>query len=132
MQARPKVMRRPAYFSHPPAPVVTSTAVIPADFPSLAQEKAQETEAATATRSWQDDGRFAIVLLAIVALVNLGVVLWLQSLNPKPAKPIHIIQDSRMSTGTPDGTDTPPDVSVYTGTSPEVHVLDSKARPASE
>ncbi len=72
--ARPKVMRRPAHFSD----AAPATNVQPFSAPELiAREKP-----APVSKSWQDDGRFAVALLAIVILTNLAVMAWLNHIGP--------------------------------------------------
>lgn len=128
-------MRRPAQFSHTPSPI-GSTAVVPADFPSLAEDAAPPALPAIRSRPWQDDGRFAVVLVTLVALINIAVVIWLGDLHPKPAPAPHIVQDSKMDDSAPVAPGNP-GVAIYSGEAaseaePEVHVLDSKARPISQ
>ncbi len=82
--ARPKLLRRPAQFSSP----VTPTQAIPT--PPSTELTAQPVPAlptplefsipSTTGRSWQDDGRFGVMMIAIVLLTNLVLMLWLPHL----------------------------------------------------
>lgn len=77
LMVRPKVMRRPAQFSVveklppiPPAPLM----LVPHNAPAII--------AAPQARPWQDDGRFALVLLGLIIFMNLAVIAWLSALAP--------------------------------------------------
>jgi hypothetical protein len=71
---KPKVLRRPAQFSaptsHAPTPETTNLR-------TDALTKPEQPASQALTRPWQDDGRFAISLLAIVIVVNIALSLWL-------------------------------------------------------
>ncbi len=107
---RPKVLRRPAHFqsslTESPAPV----------FIPLQQHVAINAEKpAPPFRAWQDDGRFAITLLALVIGVNLLVSAWLAAISPLPLKPTATTTSNNTTlTGAP------------------IHVLDTNAREISE
>lgn len=83
LAVRPKVLRRPAHFN-------TKTAIeapVPVLLPlHTATSQAAEKPSPAAFRAWQDDGKFAITLLAIVIVVNLVVSAWLSAISP--AKPM--------------------------------------------
>ncbi len=67
-------MRRPAQFSGA-APLEPSLAVLPS---------APATAKTIPARGWQDDGKFAVTLLALVIFVNLLLTFWLTAITPKP------------------------------------------------
>lgn len=105
LAVRPKVLRRPAHFSaqslaEAPEPVLISL-----------QHTHAEQKHTPAFRAWQDDGKFAITLLALVIVVNLVVSTWLSAISPAS------------TTETSTSLDTTPAA---------VHVLDSRARDISE
>ena len=78
---RPKVMRRPAQFAN--------KAITTQPLPTLLTQAdgADNTKAIPHARAWQDDGRFAITLLAIVIIINIAVSAWLSALDPAPISP---------------------------------------------
>lgn len=131
--ARPKVMRRPAHFAHAPVTAPQATTII-SDFPSLTSDGSPQAGTAATARAWQDDGRFAIVLLAVVVFTNLAMIAWLGHIRPTAQKGPHIVQDTRMENGTPPSG--PSNVAIYTddaaAPAPEIHLLDGKAGPVSE
>lgn len=73
---RPKVMRRPAQFASKALPAQPLPALL------TQTDAAEPTKTALHTRAWQDDGRFAITLLAIVILINVVVSAWLSAIAP--------------------------------------------------
>ena len=87
--ARPKVMRRPPQFSSPtsatrqPATILADQHL---DAPAL-DAAMPTTPASSITRPWQDDGRFAVALLAIVITVNVMVGMWLVAITKPAADP---------------------------------------------
>ncbi len=76
---RPKIMRRPAQFSHAEPIVIVQS-------PSL-NTPPEKADIATSipSKPWQDDGRFAIALVLLLVAVNLLVILWLTPAAPPPA-----------------------------------------------
>lgn len=106
---RPKVLRRPAQFSRKSAPVVA----VPDTTPLVVSTPrvAKQAPVSTAT-AWQEDGRFGVMLIVVVALINLLLSLLL----PLIGKPQHAgntlrtttinsnaSMPSAMSTGQPSG-----------------------------
>lgn len=86
---RPKVMRRPAQFSTP-----ASNLRVPPTLPleqrldaALREPAAPAVQATPSARAWQDDGRFAVALLAIVIVVNVAVSIWLSAMSPPAVAP---------------------------------------------
>ena len=66
---RPKTLKRPAQFSVPPPPLLP----LP-----IAKDLSEPLPAlAPASLAWQDDGRFAVPLLAIILVLNIAVGYWL-------------------------------------------------------
>lgn len=83
--ARPKVLRRPAQFSQPATPAHPKLQP-PIDIRLDAPARDTPTAAAPiAQRNWQDDGRFAVALLAIIIMVNVIVGVWLTRMAPAEA-----------------------------------------------
>ncbi len=84
---RPKVMRRPAQFTDTRPKTVAPSIVLP---PSAETEENENlaisvpitANTAPATKTWQDDVRFGIVMLTIVVLVNLALMAWLPQMRP--------------------------------------------------
>jgi hypothetical protein len=78
---RPKVMRRPAQFA--------SRAITPQPLPALLTQVDAPTNTKTVlhTRAWQDDGRFAMTLLAIIIVINVAVSAWLSAMTPLSLTP---------------------------------------------
>lgn len=82
--ARPKVLRRPTQFSGS-TPVTedlraeSTSDVVIAAFPLTERTQTKKPQATRpfAHRAWQDDGRFAITLLAVVVIVNTVLAMWL-------------------------------------------------------
>ena len=73
----------------------TSDVVIAA-FPITPRSLAKTTPTArTAPRAWQDDGRFAITLLAVVVVVNTALAMWLGTPTTTPRE---IIVKQRLTT----------------------------------
>jgi len=95
-QARPKIMRRPAQFSTTNAEIIPHGILHP--MPNITAE-APLLPNPTPERSWQDDGRFALTLLAIVISINLALSAWLSGITPTnptpvanaPAKPMNVV-----------------------------------------
>jgi hypothetical protein len=105
LAVRPKVLRRPAHFSARPLIEAPTPALIPL------QHTYTEQKLTPAFRAWQDDGKFAITLLALVIVVNLVVSAWLSAISPSPAAVKSTLIDTTPAT---------------------VHVLDSHPRAISE
>ena len=112
LAVRPKVLRRPAHFGAR-NPVIESPAPI---LIPLQIEEAPTEKAAPAFRAWQDDGKFAITLLAFVIVINLVVSAWLSAISPAKPAP------ASASTAT---THAP-------AANAAIHVLDSNARDISD
>lgn len=141
-QARPKVMRRPAALA---APTPTHSAqIIAADFPSLTHESTASRHAPlpVTARAWQDDGRFAMLLLALVVLLNLAIIGWLGLITPKAVPHAPLVQMQPSTTPEDAATHDRSAISVFTapapaeedspadpGSAPAVHTLDDKAIP---
>jgi hypothetical protein len=84
--ARPKVLRRPASLTQPlPAPAKRRDTAIDTD----AEDAAQRLPASAETHSlaWQEDGRFAALLLITLVLFNLALAAWLNAPSSAPAAP---------------------------------------------
>ncbi|MDX2095700.1 MAG: hypothetical protein SFW64_07175 [Alphaproteobacteria bacterium] len=105
---RPKVLRRPAQFARSAAAPTDirlderRSKAVPAAAPP-------PTPVAPALPQWQDDGHFAIALLAIIIAVNVAVSLWLapgSAQAPDAAAPVAL---------------------PAAGAAPAVHVLDALA-----
>lgn len=81
LAVRPKVLRRPAHFSgtNPLHEIISPEPVSIPLFPPKAE---------FSTTSWQDDGRFGLVLLAIVAIINISLMLWLPHMHHLAVKDI--------------------------------------------
>jgi hypothetical protein len=82
LAVRPKVLRRPAHFNAKANPIASPAPVL---VPMQSVPQAME-KSAPAFRAWQDDGKFAITLLALVILVNVIVSTWLAAITPE--KPV--------------------------------------------
>lgn len=80
-QARPKIMRRPAQFSNTGAQIIPHS--LPLNMPNITTDMAPSTPIPQPPRAWQDDGRFAITLLALVIGINLLVSAWLSTITPE-------------------------------------------------
>ena len=89
MAVRPKVLRRPSHFG------VQSTIAAPMPtFVPVLTHPATEANAEPVSRAWQDDGRFAAALLAIIIVVNLILSTWLSAISPTPPAPVTIKQNA--------------------------------------
>ncbi len=73
-RAHPKILKRPAHFAASPPLALPSTAV-------MVTVAAMPT--APAAKSWSEDGRFAITLLAIIIVMNVVVGYWLSNVKPQ-------------------------------------------------
>ena len=87
---RPKVMRRPSHFSSKDAPAPHTPAFLSEKHdstPDLSQPApSMPVVPYTPTaKAWQDDARFGAVMLAVVVLVNVGLMLWLPHIRPTPS-----------------------------------------------
>lgn len=71
---RPKVLRRPAHFSGTPTHDPSAET-----FPITPPATAANPQAAAL--AWQDDGRFGLVLFALIASINIALILWLPHLH---------------------------------------------------
>ena len=114
LAVRPKVLRRPAHFNAKAAPLAgpgESAAPVLVSLP-FQPVLPQPEKPVPAFRAWQDDGKFAITLLALVILVNLAVSAWLAAISPDKA--------------------IAPTAPVASVAAPAVHVLDTSARDISE
>lgn len=80
--ARPKLLRRPAQFSAPTDAPGSTEIVL---HPTLSLPTPIESTPAPPARSWQDDGRFGFLMLAIVLVTNLVLMAWLPHLH-QPTK----------------------------------------------
>ena len=80
--ARPKTMRRPAHFSHSEHPLAPATVNLALVAPTATPQRVGTDKTAPTTRPWQDDGRFAVILLALVIAVNVVVIAWLGAVHP--------------------------------------------------
>ena len=138
--ARPKVLRRPAQFSSSATSNVITPIVVP---PTTKLDDMPDVTPVAPRPAWQDDGRFAVMLLAIIILMNVVVVSWLGLITPAAPKPVITVQQQ------PSAVPTIPtkqrSVSVFSqsgeeeyerhlpplNSSVDVHVLDSHASPIS-
>jgi hypothetical protein len=82
--ARPKVMRRPSHFSSIPesTPTLPKPRELPgfrrmSKFESLEASLALPVPVTAVSQNWQEDLRFGVVMLAIVLLVNVGLMVGL-------------------------------------------------------
>lgn len=80
--ARPKIMRRPAQFSQAAGEIILSDISLKAPSPTVADTASINPPA---SRTWQEDGRFAITLLAIVIGINLILSAWLSPTANTPS-----------------------------------------------
>lgn len=75
--ARPKLSRRPASFSRPApdtAPLATSALMPLEPLPLAAASAPVRPASPAAPTAWQEDARFGIAMLLLVALVNIALV----------------------------------------------------------
>lgn len=105
LAVRPKVLRRPAHFSAQSLIETPEPVLVPLQYTH------DEPKHSPTLRAWQDDGKFAITLLALVIVVNLIVSAWLSAISPISA------------TTKPTLIDTAP---------AGVHILDKRPRDISE
>lgn len=90
MVARPKVMRRPSQFSQPASVLRSEPAraiETRLDAPPTRDAATAPTQGAPTLRPWQEDGRFAVALLAIVIAVNVLVSIWLLGISAPAVAP---------------------------------------------
>ena len=111
LMVRPKVLRRPAHFGARSTIESPTPILIP-----LQQEQHPAEKPEPAFRAWQDDGKFAITLLAFIIVVNVVVSAWLSAISP--VKPVSA-QASATTAHAP-------------AANAAVHVLDTSARDISE
>ena len=109
---RPKAMRRPAQFA---SQAVAAPA--PAELAPTTSQAASKPQ--VVTRPWQDDGRFAMTLLAVIILMNIAVSAWLSAISG-PALPS---RDAPVS---------PPSAAAESPQRDTIHILDDAASASSD